>query len=142
MVGCVSQHVHSNKLYFYNTCAGLQAPNNTVDIDKSCILKNNSPHPSKKLSCCHDIPLLLFKLTGASPSQLKDDCCFFFSRLPQHQVCQRVSVGLARKDDGFNRAGGFVELLNFDEPKKVTSRRGGDSHPGGIPGWLCKKAAG
>lgn len=28
-----------------------------------------------------------------------------------------------KKDDGFNRAGGFVELLNFDEPKKVTSRK-------------------
>jgi hypothetical protein len=29
-----------------------------------------------------------------------------------------------RMGGGFNRAGGFVELLNFDEPKKVTLRRG------------------
>ena len=35
------------------------------------------------------------------------------------QQAQRLRTG-----GGFNRAGGFVELLNFDEPKKVTLRRG------------------
>ena len=41
-------------------------------------IKKQFTPPFKKLFCCHDIPFLLFKLTGASPSQLKDDCCFFF----------------------------------------------------------------